>query len=156
MLMLLSTPSRRKLFCCERWPLALKSPVPPPRDAGRGRDAGGELGDVDEVASVERRVVDGGGADDLADGGLLGLQQRRGGVDGDALGDGSGLQLEVDGEALLDVEMEVLLGGGLHAGRRGAEAVVADLDGREDELSDAVRFAVEDESGVEASESHIG
>ena len=104
-------PSTVMLFSSLRLPLMLKPPLPrssKPRAVERAADdAGLEAGDADRVAAREGQLLDVLGLDDLADR-HVGLQRRGLGGDRDLLGDGAGLEREVDGQRAAGVELHVL------------------------------------------------
>ncbi len=74
---------------------------------------------VDQHAPIERKGLDGGGLDDFADTGVGGVQDvEQGGHDLQSAGGGSELEIEIEGELLVDFKTQSLRqrgeAGGLH------------------------------------------
>ena len=95
-----------------------------------GRDAGGEGGELEDVASVEREIVDLLLVDDLADGGFGSLELRGecgdfddfvGSADAEGEGDVGGLaDLDVEGGDLAGLEAGLLYADGVVGGEAGS------------------------------------
>ena len=103
----------------------------------RGVYASGDLSEESEIATVERKVVDGLGIDDLADGGALRFEKRSGRADFDGLCDIARLEGEILDDAGANLHDDAGSSRCLKALIGNLEFVSAKLDGRE--LVEAVR-----------------
>ena len=122
---------------------------------GLGRlRAGAELGKEGKVASVQRQAVDGMLSDHLADRRILGLQQRRSGGDLDGFRRGAQPELNVDHQALRNVDHQVLLGGLGKALRGDSDGVVSDSDRREGVEAVTAGFGLQGRTLVLVQERH--
>ena len=88
-----------------------------------GSDAGAELNEVVDVAGEQGDAVDGFSGDQLADGGVAGIDERGGFSDGDDLTDLADLEDEVDGGDLVNGDADILLDHGAKALGGGADLV---------------------------------
>ena len=99
--------------------------------AGALDDAGLIHEEVERVAAVEREGDDGLLLDDVAEGGVGGLEDFGGGADFNAVGDRADFENDVDGEGGVDLNGVAGADGGFEAGRFDADSVDADGNGGE-------------------------
>ena len=128
-----------------------------PAKAIDGRiDAGRQLRNIDPVAPVECRFVDGVSVHYLTHGSVLTLEQRRRSGYRHGLPYTTGLQGDIDAQPVLDIDAHIFLGRSLKPGSRRAHRVIADLDRRKVVLSSSVRRALQYEIRVGISECNHG
>ena len=108
------------------------------------------------IARLQRKIFDLALFDDLTEGDVRGLDQRRAARDFDALGGVAHLEPEFDGEHVIDAHGDIGAAGLLKSSELGGEVVDAGKQVRKRVAAGIIRAGAEDGAGLFADSSHFG
>ncbi len=120
--------------------------------SGVGMNVGGEQDEGERIASVEGQFLDVTVFDDLSDGAVFGVDDRRGTGDLDGFGDGSDIEADIDFGLLIDLQDDPGADGFLEAGMLGDDLIGADVQGGSGVETVLIGFGVDGAVGIDVDD----